>query len=95
MTQRLLDEAYQHYFTHSNRISKSAEGVISLTTNNHFDRAMPPVIRSGCGTEEALHQKKEHTTMHSTPEADHHLRRHHAISTEAPVQAQRVEAGPL
>lgn len=37
--QRMLDAAYAHYFTYSNGICKSAEGVISVSTDTFFDRA--------------------------------------------------------
>lgn len=37
--QELLDVAYQHYFTHSNGICKSSEGVIAITGDTHFDRS--------------------------------------------------------
>lgn len=36
---RLLDEAYDHYFTNSDGYCKSSEGYISLGFNNFFDRA--------------------------------------------------------
>lgn len=36
--QRLLDEAYQHYFQHSDGYCKSAEGSIELSYGTHFTR---------------------------------------------------------
>lgn len=36
--QRLLDEAYDHYFEHSDGHCKSSEGYIGLHFNNYFER---------------------------------------------------------
>lgn len=36
--QRLLDEAYDHYFKHSDGYCKSSEGHIALSFNHYFER---------------------------------------------------------
>lgn len=36
--QRLLDEAYKHYFEHSDGYCKSGEGTVTITTENYFKR---------------------------------------------------------
>ncbi|ONK10356.1 hypothetical protein [Streptomyces sp. MP131-18] len=36
--QRLLDEAYEHYFANSDGYCKSSEGYIGLDLNNYFER---------------------------------------------------------
>lgn len=36
--QRLLDEAYAHYFEHSDGHCKSSEGYVEVRFNNYFDR---------------------------------------------------------
>lgn len=35
---RLLDEAYHHYFEHSDGYCKSSEGLVAVDFNNFFDR---------------------------------------------------------
>lgn len=35
---RLLDEAYRHYFEHSDGYCKLDEGLVEITFNNYFDR---------------------------------------------------------
>ena len=36
--QRLLDEAYRHYFDNSDGYCKSSEGYVEVRFNNYFDR---------------------------------------------------------
>lgn len=37
--QRLLDEAYAHYFENSDGYCKSGEGIVTISTENYFARA--------------------------------------------------------